>query len=71
MQELKKKHDKIVLLWKDKLNNVEVLILKPYIIHDQFLSVNNVLREYNEMEEEINILCYILCKNNGNAFFQL
>ena len=53
----KKKHDKIILLGKDKLNTIEVLISKAlidsYINHDGFVSVNNVLREYNEMKEEI------------------
>ena len=53
----KKKHDKIVLLGKDKLNTVEVLISKAvmesYISHDQFFSVNDVLREYNKMKKEI------------------
>ena len=52
----KKKHDKIVLLGKDKLNAIEVLISKAlidsYINHDKFISINNVLREYYEMEEE-------------------
>ena len=46
----KKKHDKIVLLGIDKLNNIEVLIPKSliysYISHKEFVSVNNVLREY-------------------------
>ena len=50
----KKKHAKIVLLGKDKLNTIEVLILKAfintYISHDEFVSVNNVLREYYEMK---------------------
>ena len=39
---------------KDKLNTFEVLILKTlidsYISHDKFVSVNNVLREYNDMK---------------------
>ena len=52
-----KKHDKIVLLRKTKLDTIEVLISKalidPYINHDEFVSVNNVLREYIEMKEEI------------------
>ena len=51
-----KKHDKIVLLGKDKLNTIEVLISKAlidsYISHDKFVSVNNVLRESYEMKEE-------------------
>ena len=55
----KKKHDKIVLLAKSKLNSIEVLISKglidSIIIHDEFALINNVLKEYNEMEEEIKI----------------
>ena len=53
----KKKHDKIVLLGKDELNATEVLISKAlidsYISHDEFLSVNNVLREYNETKRSV------------------
>ena len=45
-----KKHDKIVLLAKTKLDTIEVLIYKVlvdfYISHDKFFSENNVLREY-------------------------
>ena len=51
----KKKHDKIVLSIIDKLNTITVLIYKAlidsYISHDEFVSVNNVLREYNEMKK--------------------
>ena len=47
----KKKHDKA------KLDTMEVLIYKSlinsYNSHDEFFSVNNVLREHNEMKEEI------------------
>ena len=53
----KKKHDKIVLLGKDKLNTIEVPISKAlvdsYISHNEFVSIKNVLREYNEMKKEI------------------
>ena len=53
----KKKHNKIVLVAKTELNTIEVLISKAlidsYINYDVFVSVNNVLREYNEMKEEI------------------
>ena len=59
-EEKEKKHDKIVLLGKDMLNTIEVLISKSlidsYISYDKFFSVNNALREYNEMKEEIKIL---------------
>ena len=45
------------MLGKDKVNIIEVLIYKAlidsFINHDEFISVNNVLREYNEMKEEI------------------
>ena len=47
---------KIRLLGKDKWNIIEVLISKAlihsYICHDEFLSVNNVLRDCYEMEGE-------------------
>ena len=39
------------------LDTIKVLISKAlinlYISHDQFVSVNNMLREYYEMKEEI------------------
>ena len=51
------KHYKIVSLGKDKSNTIEVLISKSlidsYISHDEFASINNVLREFYEMKEEI------------------
>ena len=44
-----------VLLVKTKLNTIEVLVSKAlidsYINHDEFVSINNVLREHNEMKE--------------------
>ena len=53
----KKKHDKIILLAKSKLNSIEVLIYKALIhsviSHNEFVLINNVLKEYNEMKEEI------------------
>ena len=56
-KKIKKKHDKIVLLGKDKLNTTEVLISKSlidsYISHDEFVSVKNVVREFNDMKKEI------------------
>ena len=54
----KKKHDKIVLLAKSKLNSIEVLICKALIdlviSHHEFFLINNVLKEYNEMKEDLN-----------------
>ena len=52
----KKKHDKIVLLAKSTLNSIEVLISKALtdsnISHDEFALINNVLKEYDDMQEE-------------------
>ena len=46
-----------MLLGKDKLNTIEILISKSlnnsYVSHDEFVLVNNVLREYYEMKKEI------------------
>ena len=46
-----------MLLGGAKLNTIEVLISKALIHkcfnHGEFVSVNNVLREYNEMKKEI------------------
>ena len=53
----KKKDDKIVLSAKTKLNSIEVLISKALIdlniSHDEFILVNNVLKEYDDMKKEI------------------
>ena len=53
----KKKHDKIVLLPKSKLNSIEALIFKDLInsdiSHDQLVLINNVLKDFYDMKEEI------------------
>ena len=53
----KKKHDKIVLLAKSKLNSIEVLISKALIdsniSHDEFVLINNVLKKFYDMNEEV------------------
>ena len=47
----------MVLLAKDKLNTINVstskALIDSYINHNEFFSVNNVLREYSQIEEEI------------------
>ena len=62
LQELKstsliKKHDQTVFLAKSKLNKIEVLISKALfnsgISYDKFVLINNVVKEYKEMKEEI------------------
>ena len=54
----KRKHDK-VLLAKSKLISIEVLISKALIYsvirHNEFILINNVLKEYNEMKEKSKI----------------
>ena len=51
-----KKHGKILMLGKDKLNTTEVLISKALIdsciSHEKFVSVNNELRGYYERKKE-------------------
>ena len=53
----KMKYDKIVFLPKSTLNRTEVLIFKALIDsvfnHDEFFLINNVLKEYNKIKEEI------------------
>ena len=53
----KEKYDQIVLLAKDKLNSIEVLtsnaLIDSYISHDEFVSVDNVVKECYEMKKEI------------------
>ena len=56
LKEKKKKYDKIVLLAKSKLNSIEFLISKALtdsnISHDEFVLLNNVLKEFYGMKEE-------------------
>ena len=56
----KKKHDKIVLLAKSKLNNIELLISKVLIdsntSHNEFVFRNNKLKEYENMKEGVKSL---------------
>ena len=53
----KKNHNKIILLAKSKLNSIEVIISKALInsniSHNEFVLINNVLKEYDDMKEEI------------------
>ena len=53
----RKGHDKIVLLANSELNNIEALISKALIDSNispgEFVLINNVLKEFYDMEEEI------------------
>ena len=65
----KEQHDEIVLVGKAKLDIIEGLLSKvlinSYISHDESVSVNTVLREYDEVKEEIKnpqnacVLCHL------------
>ena len=53
----RKNHNKIVSLAKFKLNNIEVLISKALINSNinyyEFVLINDVLKEFYDMKEEI------------------
>ena len=61
---IKKRDEKIVLVAKPKLNSIEVLISKALInsniIHDEKVLINNMLKEFYDMKEEI--------KNSNNKY---
>ena len=46
------------MLAKNKLNGIEILISKPlidsYIVHDEFVLINNVLKKYDNMKQKFN-----------------
>ena len=49
-----KRHDKIALLPKSKLNSMEILnskgLIDSNITHDKFIFLNNVLKEYDKLK---------------------
>ena len=53
----KKNHDKIVLLAKSKSNSIEVLnskvLTKSNISHNGLILMNTVLKEFDDLKEEI------------------
>ena len=49
----KKKHDKIVLLAKSYLNSIAKALINSIISHDELVLINNMLKEYDDMKEEI------------------
>ena len=53
----KKKHNRVLLLGKSKLNNVGVLISKALISsnisHNEIALINSVPKEFDNMKEEI------------------
>ena len=67
MKKKKNKHDKLSLLAKSKLNIIEVVLSKVLITsdisHKELVLINNVLKEFYEMKEQI--------KNSNNNNFLL
>ena len=51
----KKKHDKILSLAKSKLNSVLLskVLINSNISYDEFVLINNVPKEFDDMKEEI------------------
>ena len=60
IKEKKKKHVKTVFFSRSKLNSAEALISKVLIdsdiSYDEFVLINNALKEYTELKEEIKSL---------------
>ena len=57
MKKKRKKHDKIVFFAKTKLNKASKALNESYISHVEFISINNVLKEYEDMKEKIKNPC--------------
>ena len=57
IEKKEKKRNNIIFLAKSKLNSIEVLMSKAlidsYISQDDFVLINNVLKTYGNMREEI------------------
>ena len=60
-----------MLLAKTKLNNLlNNELIDSYINHDEFVSVNNILR-WKKTSNFLKMLWNIVHKNNGNDLFHL
>ena len=53
IKRMRKKHDKILLLEKSKLNSISQALINLNVSYDEFVLINNVLKEYDDMKEEI------------------
>ena len=53
MKKTKKKHNKIILLPKFKLNSIKILnskdLIDSNISHNEFVLINNVLKEFYDI----------------------
>ena len=75
MSKKRRKHNKVSSLSKDKLNTIEFIISNNltdwYIKHNQFVSVNNVLEEYEVLKEAIKIMWLLNQTMNMLHIFKL
>ena len=55
----KEKYDKIISLPKSELNSIEALVsmvlIDSNISHDEFVLINNVLKEFYDIKDEIKL----------------
>ena len=62
------------MLVKTKLNTIDVLnsraFIDSYIGHDEFVLTNNVLKEYDDMNEEIKNIKTSTVHENFNLFIK-
>ena len=62
-----------MLLAKSKLNSIEVLIsvalMDSLISHDEFVLTNNLLQDYNKMNEEIKNLKELISLSKILVYF--
>ena len=60
MRDKKKKHDKIIMLARSKLNSIESKIsealINNQISHEDFLTIINEERNYRELQESIRMM---------------
>ena len=76
MSRKKKNHDKIVFLANNKLNITTTVIsealVDSYSSHEEFVSMNDVLKEYNEMKETIkNLTSFLLVNPKMGGLFEV
>ena len=64
-----------MFLANTKLNQTELLIYKVltnlYISHDDFISINNILKEYCEKSEVLTKNKYVIKNNNIKRIFTI
>ena len=66
----KKKHDKIIVLVKSKLNSIETLVSQALIdmeiIHEEFITILKEKRKYEKMKENLRNVSEKLAEKQEN-----